>query len=60
MNKEARFCPFKKEVARTMRRGKGGELVTGYYDKFKSCAGERCMAYKNGDCLRLSGKEAQT
>lgn len=58
MDKETRFCPFKKEVTRTMKRGKSEELVTGYYDKFKRCAGEHCMAYQNGKCLRLQ-KEAE-
>lgn len=53
MDKETRFCPFKKEVVRTMERRKSGELAAGYYDKFKQCAGVRCMAYQNGKCLRL-------
>lgn len=53
VEKETRFCPFKKEVTRTVRRGKEGELINGYYDKFKGCAGDRCMAYQGGECLRL-------
>lgn len=60
MNKETRLCPFKKEVTRTMRRGKSGELETGYYDKFKRCAGSHCMAYNDGNCRKLLAQDPNT
>ena len=29
-------------------------------ERLGTCAGERCMAYNKGTCLRLAGKEAKT
>ncbi len=45
-------CPFKKRieaVAAGMKRT--------YKDTFAWCDGEKCMAYANGKCLRLSREE---
>ncbi|WP_455619618.1 hypothetical protein [Eisenbergiella sp.] len=60
MDKETRFCPFKKEITRTMRRGKSGELEMEYYEKFKRCTGARCMAYDEGGCLKLTPREPRS
>lgn len=46
--KNKKFCPFKKTVTRKFQNG-----VLSYSDKFAECAGEKCMAFKNGQCLRL-------
>lgn len=29
----------------------------GYYDKFKRCAGECCMAYDGGNCRKLPARD---
>lgn len=49
IKKEKRFCPFKKNVS--MGYAEDGKRIVS--DKFCRCAGVRCMAYKNGECLRL-------
>lgn len=54
MNKEkTRLCPFKKQIKKTFRRGKHGEPDMIVSDRLGYCAGERCMAYKDGRCLRI-------
>ena len=58
MNGEkTRLCPFKKQIKRTIRRGKHGEPDITMSDRLDYCAGERCMAYKDGHCLRLESSE---
>lgn len=47
--KENRYCPFKKIVS-VGYAGDGKRIAN---DKFCNCAGVKCMAYKNGECLRL-------
>lgn len=46
MKNDKKICPFKKTI--TMRVGRQ------YSERFAQCAGERCMAYQDGKCLRLS------
>lgn len=48
MKKETRLCPYKKGVKRN-----GMEV----YDIFRKCEGENCMAYKDGNCLRLQSED---
>ena len=58
MNEEkTRLCPFKKQIKRTIRHGECGELDMIVSDRLGYCAGERCMAYKDGHCLRLESLE---
>lgn len=49
MKKENRFCPFKKNVS--MWNTESGKRIIS--DRLCRCAGAKCMAYKNGECLRL-------
>ena len=54
-----RFCPFKK-ITDTERNASTGKTVS--HELFEPCAGERCMAYCEGDveqgippyCMRVS------
>lgn len=46
-----KICPFKKTVVRKFRCG-----VLSYSERFAGCAGEKCMAFKEGRCLRLESK----
>ena len=48
MDKEKRFCPFKREVQIDYRNG-----TRNMHNFFARCGGNKCMAYKNGNCLRL-------
>ena len=48
-HKENKYCPFKKTVS--MGYTTDGKKVLS--DKFCRCAGAKCMAYINGECLRL-------
>lgn len=58
MNGEkARLCPFKKQIKRTFKCGKRGEPDIIASDRLGYCAGDRCMAYKDGHCLRLERLE---
>ena len=54
-----KFCPFRKYVKRTATRENGGTLAVGYYDDFKRCLEERCMAYRNGGCMRMRLEESK-
>lgn len=58
MDKQKKLCPFKKQLRRTFSRAKGGNPEMTITERFDTCEGDRCAAYKNGKCLRLSGKEA--
>lgn len=58
MNGEkARICPFKKQIKRTFKCRKHGEPDIIASDRLGYCAGDRCMAYKDGHCLRLERLE---
>ncbi len=56
MNKDpkSKLCPFKKIVEREYngRTGKGT-----FNERFAPCAGERCMAYRSGQCRRLEDRK---
>lgn len=51
-HKENRYCPFKRTISAGYTRD-GKRIVN---DKFCECAGAKCMAYKNGECLRVQDK----
>ena len=48
MDKEKRFCPFKSSMQVDYRNG-----ARNVRNLFVRCSGSKCMAYKNGGCLRL-------
>lgn len=48
MDKEKRFCPFKSSMLVDYRNG-----ARNVRNLFIRCSGSKCMAYKNGGCLRL-------
>ena len=48
MDKEKRFCPFKSSMQVDYRNG-----ARNVRNLFVRCSGSKCMAYKNGVCLRL-------
>lgn len=52
-----RFCPFKKQIIRKIKRDRR-MAIPELHERFEMCAGDRCMAYTSGRCLRLEGKEA--
>lgn len=56
MNKDqkSKLCPFKKIVERDYsgHTGKGT-----FNERFAPCAGERCMAYRFGQCRRMEGQK---
>lgn len=52
-----RFCPFKKQIIRKIKRDRR-MAIPELRERFEMCAGDRCMAYTGGRCLRLEGKEA--
>lgn len=54
MKRENRFCPFKNNISVGYTES-GKRVVNG---KFNVCAGAKCMAYKNGECLRLQNNTA--
>lgn len=47
------FCPFRKIVQKRMNRCENGTLSAEILDQFRYCEGRRCMAYRDGGCLRL-------
>lgn len=47
---EKRLCPFRKRVYSEYMRDPIRQV---HKDKFAECAEGRCMAYKEGKCLRL-------
>ncbi len=59
MSKEkqpSRLCPFKKIVERSYS-GLTGKTIEN--ERFAPCAGERCMAYYHGFCMKIeSGIES--
>lgn len=57
MKNERRLCPFKKEIGQRYGREKDGKLGHFAKERLGYCAGDKCMAYHNGRCLRLTGKE---
>lgn len=57
MKNERRLCPFKKEIGQRYGREKDGKLSHFVKERLGYCAGDKCMAYQNGRCLRLTGKE---
>lgn len=48
MENEKKFCPFKRQIEAGYRNG--NRKVR---EKFARCSGSKCMAYKEGVCLRL-------
>ena len=57
MKNERRLCPFKKEIGQRYGREKDGKLGHFVKERLGYCAGDKYMAYHNGRCLRLTGKE---
>lgn len=57
MKNERKLCPFKREIEQRYGREKGGKLGHFVKERLGYCAGDKCMAYQNGSCLRLTGKE---
>lgn len=49
---EQRLCPFRKTVKTQINIALGKRT---YREHFLKCEGCRCMAYKDGLCLRLQG-----
>ena len=49
---EQKVCPFKRTVKTQINNALGKRS---YNEYFKKCDGCRCMAYKDGLCLRLQG-----
>ncbi len=49
MEKQKKVCPFKKRIKISMA---NGQRI--YKDQFAWCDYERCMAYRNGECLKLT------
>lgn len=58
MKKQTKLCPFKKQMKRSFPRNQRGNLDMVITERLDTCAGERCMAYNDGKCLRLARKEA--
>ncbi len=57
METEKKFCPFKKQIKQaTQRDGRGMIRTLLVSDRLGYCSGERCMAYKDGRCLRVEKK----
>ena len=59
MSKEERYCPFMRRLTRERKRASQDGLSESYRDHFGPCIGEKCMAYKNGHCMRLERQEAE-
>jgi hypothetical protein len=59
MSKETRFCPFRRVLTRQRTRIAENRAEENFKDRFGGCCGERCMAYRDGRCLRLEKKEEQ-
>lgn len=57
MKNERKLYPFKKEIGQRYGREKDGKLGHFVKERLGYCAGDKCMAYQNGRCLRLTGKE---
>lgn len=57
MKNERKLCPFKKEIGQRYEWEKDGKLGHFVKERLGYCAGDKCMAYQNGRCLRLTGKE---
>lgn len=49
---DRRFCPFKKQIVRKIKRDRRGAFPE-LRERFEVCASDRCMAYRDGCCLRL-------
>lgn len=49
---EQKVCPFKRTVKTQINNALGKRS---YNEYFRKCDGCRCMAYKDGLCLRLQG-----
>ncbi len=52
MENEKKFCPYKRQIEVDYRNGKRK-----VQEKFTRCSGSKCMAYKEGVCLRLEDAE---
>lgn len=48
MENEKKFCPFKWQIVTGYRNGNRK-----IQSRFEKCSGSKCMAYKEGVCLRL-------
>ena len=51
---EKRLCPFRKRVYSEYMRDPIRQI---HKDKFAECAEGRCMAYRDGKCLRLEREQ---
>lgn len=51
---EKKLCPFKKTTDLEYNGYNSKKTV---HERFEVCAGERCMAYSKGKCLRLKTAE---
>lgn len=58
MKNRTKLCPFKKQIKRSLRNNKYGKPDMEIAERLGTCVGERCMAYNEGKCLRLTRKEA--
>lgn len=58
MEKQIKLCPFKKQIKHSFPRDGNRKPCMILTERLDTCAGERCMAYSDGKCLRLSRKEA--
>ena len=57
MKNQTKLCPFKKQLRRSFPPRKSGKLDMVITERLDTCAGERCMAYNGGKCLRLTRQE---
>ena len=54
MDKEKRFCPFKSSMLVDYRNG-----ARNVRNLFVRCSGSKCMAYKNGGCIKTGNRNRE-
>ena len=57
MKDTRKLCPFKKEIGQKYGREQDGKLGHTAKERLGYCAGDKCMAYRDGRCLRLEKGE---
>lgn len=57
MKNKKKLCPFKKEIVQEYGWEKNGKRSHTIRERLGCCAGNKCMAYCDGSCLRLKRKE---
>lgn len=60
MENQKKLCPFKKQIKREFHRAGQRPADMVLKERLGYCAGERCMAYQKGRCLRLESEGAQS